>query len=136
MRKKYSVPNHVRVFIKKELYDYEKNKILIDEMKEDILFNSSTNDGQPRGNATSNPTEMKATKLVTTRSILIAEKKVGKIETALEKLFPDEQEIAKKIFFKGYNQVFAQMHEGISKDTYYHVMNKMIYFTALEYGEI
>lgn len=136
MRKKYKVPSHIKEYIEKELYSYIDNQNLIKDLKEDIYYNSIENDGQPRGNETSKPTEQKATKLITTRSILIAEKKVKQIDKALERLIPEEQKIVKLIFFKGYTQIFAQMHENIGKDTYYHVKNKMIYYTAIEYGEI
>jgi len=136
VRKKYKVPQHIKEYIEKELYNYIDNQNLIKELKEDIYYNSIENDGQPRGNQTSNPTEQKATKLVDTRSILIAEKKIKQIDKALNRLIPEEQEIAKSIFFKGHTQIFAQMHENISKDTYYHVRNKTIYYTAIEYGQI
>ena len=136
MRKKYSEPFHIKSYIEKELYNYIDNKVLLNELKEDIYYTNQVNDGQPKGNGISNPTEQKATDLLTTRSILIAEKKVKQIDNAFNRLIPEERKIAEMIFFKGYNQVFMQMNKGVGKDTYYHIKNKTIYYTAIEYGEI
>lgn len=136
MRKKYDVPYHVKQFIKKELYNYRDNEILIEQLKEDILYPGVAPDGQPKGNKTSNPTEAAAEKLISTRTLLIAEKKVRQVKKALDRLLPEEKDVVELIFFEGHSQIYAQMHDNIGKDTYYHAMNKMIYFTAVEYGEI
>ena len=136
MRKNYKVPKHIRNYIKSELYNYEKNKRKLKELQDDIINASATNDGQPRGNQTSDTTFQKTEKLITSRSILIVTDKINKIERALDKLDKLDREVVEIIFFKGHNQVYAQMYDNISKDTYYDIMNKIIYLAAVEYGEI
>lgn len=136
MRKNYKLDAHTRSYIKKELYNYEYNKRKLVELQEEILEGSPVQDGQPRGNTTSDTTFQKAEKLISSRSILIVTRKIQNIENAISKLNKEEQEIAKLIFFKGHKQVYAQMQDGISKDTYYNVMNKTIYLTAIEFEMI
>ena len=136
MRKNYKLDNHIKSYIKKELYNYEHNKKKLSDLQEEILEGSATADGQPRGNNTSDTTFQKAEKLITSRSILIVTKKLQNIDSALNKLNEEEREIAKIIFFKGHKQVYAQMHDNITKDMYYNVMAKTIYLTAIEYEVI
>ena len=133
---KYKLPKHVRNFIKSELYNYEFNKKKLQEMQDDILHATGTSDGQPKGNGTSDTTYNKVEKLITSRSILIVTDKINKIERAFNKLSEDDQEVVDLIFFKGHGQIYAQMNDNISKDVYYNTMNKMIYLTAIEYGEV
>ena len=73
---------------------------------------------------------------ITTRSVLIAVNKIRSIERALDQFSDQEKEDIKKIFFKGHSQVYAEINDGISKDMYYHLKDKMIYLTAVEYGQI
>ena len=136
MRKDYKIDSHIRSYIKKELYNYEYNKKKLADLQEEILEGSATADGQPRGNTKSDTTFQKAEKLISSRSILIVTRKIQNIENAINKLNKEEQEIAKTIFFKGHKQVYAQMHDNISKDMYYNVMNKTIYLTAVEFEVI
>lgn len=137
MRKNSKLPQHVKNYIKAELYDYVENKMELEKLQQDILFSSSANDGQPKSkNQISNPTEQKAEKLITSRSILIVTDKINKIDRALAKLNKSDKEIVELIFQKGYSQIYAQMHCNITKDMYYNAMNKIIYLTAIEYGEI
>ena len=109
MRKK--IPHHIRNYIKQELYNYENNKKLLKELQ----------DGKSK---------------TTSRTILIVTKKIQNIDNALSKIAKEDKEVVKNIFFKGHSQVYAQMHDNISKDMYYDVMNKMIYLTAIEYDEL
>ena len=136
MRKDYKLDSHIKNYIKRELYNYEYNKRKLKELQEEILEGSPANDGQPRGNTTSNTTLQKVEKLISSRSILIVTQKIQNIENAIAKLNKEDKEVAELIFFKGHKQVYAQMHDGISKDTYYNVMNKTIYLTAIEFEMI
>ena len=136
MRKNYKLDAHTRSYIKKELYNYEYNKRKLAELQEEILEGSPTQDGQPRGNTTSDTTFQKAEKLISSRSVLIVTKKLQNIDNAIAKLNQEDQKVVELIFFKGHKQVYAQMHDGISKDTYYNVMNKIIYLTAIEFEMI
>ena len=133
---KYQLDKHIKKYIKSELYNYEKNKKKIEDIEKDIIYESGFNDGQPRGNETSDTTAKKAEKIMTTKALLIATKRVNNIERALHKLTEQEQKDVELIFFKGHSQVYAEMHDNISKDMYYNLMDKMIYLTAIEYDEI
>ena len=75
-------------------------------------------------------------KSITTRGMLIAIEKVKNIERALDQFSDQEKEDIKKIFFKGHSQIYAEVNDGISKDMYYHLKDKMIYLTAIEYGQV
>lgn len=134
----YRVPRWVKKRIEVELYQYYDNKVLLKEFEEDVLEESPFNDGQPRGNQTSDTTSQKAIRLVdrTTRVLIETERRLRYIENAIKKLTPEEKKIFEYIFKDGYNQVLAQMYKYISKDSYYNTYNKAVYYTALEFGYI
>ena len=134
MRKKYTIPKHIRNYIIQELYDYPYNKKKLIEMQDNIINSSSSNDGQPRGNATSDTTSQKAEKLITSKSIMIVTNKIENIERALNRLGVEDRKVVEIIFFKKKNQVQAEMDYGISYSTYYSIRDKIIYLTAIEYG--
>ena len=136
MRNKYKLENYKKNYIMQELYNYQGNKKLLKELEEDILHSTSTNDGQPRGNTTSDTTAQKATKLITSKAILTVTKKINNIENALNKLTEEEKEIFDIIFNKRCSQAKAEIKYNISPDTYYNTRRKIVYLTAMEYGEI
>ena len=140
MRKQYKIPYHIREYIKNELYQYWDNCKDLEELKQDIIDESPLPaDGQPKGNGTGKPTERKAIKiseLMSTKRLLTAEKKIRGIERAFTRLAKEEMEVVELIFKEGKSQIYTQMNNGISKDTYYNTMNKIIYITAIEFGEI
>ena len=135
-KKIYGVPDSVRSIIKNELYQYWKNKKQVEEWKKDIIDESASSDGQPRGNATSNATQQKAIKLVSSRKITETERRIGFVEDAVKRLTPEEKEVFEIIFRDGYSQKLAATLKYISKHTYYHTIDKIVYFTALEFGYI
>lgn len=136
-RSNYKVPRWVKKRMENELYQYWDNKKELEEMQREIIDSSPEPlDGQPRGNGTSNPTEQKAIKLRTARSILIVERKLKYVENAIARLNEDEKEIFEIIFKEKHNQRMAETYKYISSDTYYNVYRKIIYYTALEFGEI
>lgn len=136
MTKNYSLEKHEKNFIKGELYHYQDNIRKLRELQDDIINAGTPNDGQPRGNATSDQVAMKVEKLITSKSILIVTEKIQKISNALSKLSTEDKQIVEIIFFKGHNQVYAQMHDNISKDMYYGAMNRIIKLVAIEYEMI
>ena len=136
MRNKYKLESYKKNYIMHELYNYESNKKLLKELEDDILNSTSTNDGQPRGNGTSDTTAQKATKLMTSKAILTVTKKINNIENALSKLNEEEKEIEDIIFNKRCSQVKAETKYNISPDIYYNTRRKIVYLTAIEYGEI
>lgn len=136
MRKNYKLPKHIRNYIIQELYDYKLNKKKLIELQNDIIFASNSPDGQPRGNQTSDTTSQKAEKLITSKSILIVTEKINNVERALGRLSKEDRETVEIIFFKKKNQAQAEIDYGISYATYYGVRDRMIYLTAIEYGEV
>ena len=133
----YKVPRWVKKKMENELYQYWDNKKELEEMQKDIIESSpEPPDGQPKGNSISNPTEQKAIKLRTSRSILAIERRLKYVENAIARLNEDEQRIFEIIFKEKHNQKMAETYKYISSDTYYNVYRKIIYFTAVEFGEI
>lgn len=136
-KNKYKVPNWVKNTIKTELYQFWKNQELIEELRQDIIESSpEPADGQPKGNTTSNTVEQKTIKMLSSRRIIETERRVTYIQEAMKRLSKEEQEIVKIIFKERYNVTLAETQKYITKDTYYNVYNKIIYFTALEFGYI
>lgn len=108
MGKKYKLPLHIKNYIKIELYDYKKNKKLINNI------NNSTS----------------------TRTYLLAIQRINKIDKVLNSLSNEDKEAVKKIFFEKHSQVYAETNDYITKDMYYNIKNKMIYLTAIEFDLI
>lgn len=108
---RYKLPLHIKNYVKQELYDFKKNKKLLEALQK----NSSE---------------------TTTRTLLIATQKINLIENVIKNLSKEEQELVEIIFFKRNNQVRAETYYYISKDAYYNIMNKMLYLTAIEFNLI
>lgn len=135
-RVNYKVPRLIKKKIENELYQYWDNKKELEELQRDIIESSvKSQDGQPRGNAISNTTEQKAIKLRTSRSILAVERRLKYIENAIGRLNEDEKKVFEIIFKEKHNQKMAETYKYISKDSYYNTYNKIVYFTAVEFGE-
>ena len=109
MGKKYKLPLHIKKYVQTELYDYKKNKKLINDLDKS---NSHT------------------------RAFLLAIQRINKIDKVLKKLPKEDKEAVKKIFFERHNQIYAEMNDGLTKDMYYNIKNKMIYLTAIEFDLI
>ena len=137
MPKKYKVPHSVKRTIKDELYQYWKNQELLEEMKIDIIEESGrTLDGQPKGNKKTDPTQQKTMALLRNRRIIETERRLGFIREATKRLTKEEYEVFELIFKEGYNQRLAETQKYISKNTYYNTIDKIVYYTALEFGYI
>ena len=106
MRNKYKLSLHVKNYIKKELYDYKRNK---NRLKE--LYSNNTS----------------------SRTILLITKRIQNIENVFNKLSIDEKQIAERIFFERCNQIYMETKYYITKDIYYNTMNKVIYLVAIEF---
>ena len=136
-KNKYKVPNWIKHTIKNELYQFWKNQELIEELRQDIIESSpEPADGQPKGNTTSNTVEQKTIKMLSSRRIIETERRITYIQEAMKRLSKEEQEIVKIIFKEKYNTTLAETQKYITKDTYYKVYNKIIYYTAQEFGYI
>lgn len=112
MISKYKLPLHIKNYVKQELYNFKKNKKIVEDLQK------------------------QSQKEIITRTLLIATQKIIKIENVLNKLSKEENELIEIIFFKKTNQTRAETYYYISKDAYYNMMNKMLYLTALEFDLI
>lgn len=108
MGKKYKLPLHIKKYVQTELYDYKKNKKIIN-----TLDNNTS-----------------------TRAFLLAIQRLHKIDKVYNNLPKEDKKAVEKIFFEKHNQVYAEMHDNITKDMYYNIKNKMIYLTAIEFDLI
>ena len=137
MRANYKVPKWVKKKIENELYNYWDNQKELKELQNDIIDGSpNPPDGQPKGNSISNSTEQKVIKLRTSRSIIAVERRLKYIENAIARLNEEEKKVFEIIFKEKYNQKMAETYKYISKDSYYNTYSKIIYFTAVEFGDI
>ena len=109
---KYKLPLHIKNYVKQELYNYNKNKLMLKELQKQQSNN------------------------IVTRTLLIATQKINQIENVFNNLTTEEKELVVIIFFNKTNQVKAEVHYYISKDAYYNIMNKMLYLTAVEFNLI
>lgn len=109
---KYKLPLHIKNYVKTELYDYKKNKKIIQNLQKQEVNE------------------------IITRTLLIATQKINQIENVIKKLSKEEQELINIIFFNKTNQAKAEIYYYISKDAYYNTMNKMLYLTAIEFNLI
>jgi hypothetical protein len=66
-----------------------------------------------------------------TRALLVATKRVEHIEAVFNSLTAEDRKVSDLIFIKHYTQAKAEC-EGIGKNVYYNVMNKVINKTAKE----
>lgn len=108
MRNKYKLPLHIKNYVKKELYDYRKNKNKLD----DIDLNTST------------------------RTLLIATQRIQQIEKVFNKLSKEDKKMVEKIFFEKCSQIYMETYYYITKDMYYNTMNKILYLMAIEFDLI
>ncbi len=136
-RTNYKVPRLVKKKMENELYQYWDNQKELEDLQNDIIEASpEPADGQPKGNATGNSTEQKAVKLRTSRTILAVERRLKYVENAINRLNEEEKKVFIIIFKEKHSQKMAETYKYISADTYYNVYRKIIYFTAVEFGEI
>ncbi len=113
--KNYKLKYHLRNYIKQELYDYNKNKQILQDLQKNLVKSSQS---------------------INSKTILILSKKINSIEKVINTLNDNEKELFNIIFEKGCNQLYAKTYYNITKDMYYNAMNKIIYLTAQEYEQI
>ena len=134
MRSDYKVPAWVKKNVTNELYHYWDNVKMLEELKEEIIDASpAPPDGLPRGNLRGSPTESKVMKL-NSRAILVTSNKIMQIENVIKMLNDNEKEVFEVIFKERLSQVQAQVREGIGKEMYYKVRNKVVNLVAYEMG--
>lgn len=141
MRANYKVPHGVEKRMTRELYQYWKNIEELQEIDKDIIESSPIRDetGIKSKYQISKPTESKALRIaeaMSTRAYLMARRRIGYVKEAMKRLNDNDIEVIEYIFRDGYSQIRAEIDKNISKDVYYNARSKIIYYTALEFGEI
>lgn len=102
MKNTYKLPWHVRQYVKAELMEYKGNKKLL---------------AKCQGN---------------TRTLLLIQNRLEKIEAVFEALNEEDRDVAEIIFYYKYTQAGAETAKSVSKAMYYNTMNKVIYLVAKE----
>ena len=129
------IDKKVYKYIDYELQHYEENKKELERLRNEILEASPTPaDGQPRGNTTSNPTEQKAMKLVSSIALLKIESTIKAIDRVYNQLNEDY-----KVFFdwnykKSAGIVRTCQESNISENTYHRWRDNIVYSVGREMG--
>jgi len=71
-----------------------------------------------------------------TRRLLYLEEKIHYVENVYGRLNSFEKQVYNLIFRENCDSLYCEIHKGISRSTYYNVLNKSIRFLAEEWGEI
>lgn len=108
---KAKMPIEVKKYYKRELYQYRKNKDILDDI---IAKKEKAN----------------------TRNILFLHRRIENIETVISKLNSFEKEVFDMIFNQNCDWLYCKTVRNIDKSTYYNIINKCIYLLAEEEGEI
>ena len=124
-------------FLEDELSNYRKNMFELNLLREEIIESSPTPDGMPRGNTTSNPTESKAARLMTSNVILCLERRLKAVARVLDR-YQHNPEMLKLIelrYFKGTHTAIGVMSElHISSKTFYRWRKELLENLAAELG--
>lgn len=70
--------------------------------------------------------------LKSSHEILIVKLRLEKIEAVFNSLSKEDREVAELIFLDKCSQPAAEINNNVGRWTYYDVMNKVIYLTAVE----
>ena len=124
-------------FLEDELSNYRKNMFELNLLREEIIEGSPTPDGMPRGNTTSNPTESKAARLMTSNVILCLERRLKAVARVLDR-YQNNPEMLRLIelrYFKGTHTAIGVMSElHISSKTFYRWRKELLEDLAAELG--
>lgn len=130
---KYKLPQELKKRMMRELYQYWDNVKKLDRITKEIIEESASSDGQPKSNRKSDPTQQKALKLMSTRSIQLLNERILYVTRVINRLKPFERDVFNLIFKEKCDWVYCETQKGISKTTYYNILNKSIYFLAEEW---
>lgn len=128
-------------FVDGELRDYKSNIKKLEALELDIIEERGTSDGQPRGNQTSNPTEAKTSKLMTTRRLLVLHEHIDAIKSVYERLSDEYKDFFNVNYTPPYKEKKAHMIKvcsevAISEREYYRRRDRIVYAVAAELGLI
>lgn len=132
------IDKKVYKYIDYELMHYEDNKKKLEEIREEILESSPLPpDGQPKGQgSTSNPTEQKAVKLISSVALMKIEKTLDAINRVYNNLESDYKLFFDWHYIKGAGIVKTCQETKISEATYYRWRDRIIYMVGEEMGLI
>lgn len=135
--KKIRIDKRLYRYIEYELYHYEQYKKDIQIQRNRIIDGATTNDGQPKGTAIGNPTEMKGIKLVTSASIVSMERVVRAVDNALKSLGVQHDQIFKMLYISGRRDIYAMCDDmHVSYETFKRRKRELIYRVGVELGLI
>lgn len=132
----YKLSKDLKKRMEKELRQYWGNIKKIEQLEKEIIEESGTGNTQGKTNVTSDPTSQKVLKLISTRSLILLNQRIMYVANTINRLKPFEKEIFNLIFRENRDCLYCETMKGISKTTYYNIMNKSIYYLAEEWGEI
>lgn len=132
------IDKKVYKYIDYELQHYEDNKKKLEEIREEILEASPLPpDGQPKGQgSTSNPTEQKAVKLISSVALVKIEKTLNSIDKVYDRLEQDYKNFFDWNYKKGVGIVRTCQEVNISERTFYNMRDKIVYNVGMELGLI
>ena len=125
-------------FIEAELYAYHDNIREAALRREEIIEASpAPPDGMPRGSDTSNPTESKALRLMTSRAVFCVERRLEAITRVLDR-YEDDRDMKKLIELNYFKReltptgIMRKLH--ISRRTFYRRRRELLEGIAFELG--
>lgn len=125
-------------FLEDELINYRKNIHELELLREEIIESSpEPPDGMPRGNQTSNPTESKAARLMTSNVILCLERRLKSIAKVLDRYSnnPEMMKLIELKYTKGtHTAIGVQTELHISSKTFYRWRRELLEDLAAELG--
>lgn len=125
--------------IESELYCYNESKKYLDELREEILEGSATQDlgVLVQNGVIGNPTANKAIKLTNSREILEVERRLRAIEKVLKLLENDERKlrlVQMKYFERRYTDIGIALELDISERTFYNWRREIIRLIGEQLG--
>ena len=130
----YKLSKDLKKRMEKELRQYWGNIHKLEQLKREIIEETASGDGQStKSNITSDTTAQKALKLISTRSIALLSERILYVTKTINRLKPFEQDIFNLIFKENKDWLYCETMKGVSKTTYYNIMNKSIYYLAEEW---
>ena len=125
--------------IESELYCYHESKKYLEELREEIIDSSTTQEigAAIQSGSTGDTTGNKATKLAGSREILEVERRLRAIEKVLAILEKDDKKlrlVQMKYFERRYTDIGISMELGISERTFYNWRKEIIRLIGQQLG--
>lgn len=95
----YKIPRESWRIIEVVIRRYPENKAAYDNAIEELLHSPSDQDGQPKGNSISNPTERVAMKIVSDSKLARIKREIDAVDAVYSNLRPEYQKIIRVRFW-------------------------------------